>query len=60
MQKIETEYGVFTNNENTGQTAEEVYQEWLEIKDKHEIQPSEIEKLRSDVDFLAMSVGVDL
>ena len=30
MQRIETEHGFFTNNEVTGQTAQEVYQEWLE------------------------------
>lgn len=27
--RIETEHGVFTSNEVTGQTAEQVYQEWL-------------------------------
>ena len=26
---IETEHGIFTENKITGQTAEEVYQEWL-------------------------------
>lgn len=47
MQIIETEYGLFTNNETTGKTAEEVYQEWLESKDKPvEPQPTEIELLR--------------
>lgn len=34
MEQLETEHGVFTNNEVTGQTAEEVYQEWLDNKDK--------------------------
>ena len=34
MDKIETEHGTFTNNDVTGQTAEEVYQEWLKNKDK--------------------------
>lgn len=29
MEKIETEHGIFTSNSETGQTAEEVYQEWL-------------------------------
>lgn len=29
MQKIQTEHGIFTNNEITGQTAEEVYAEYL-------------------------------
>ncbi|MGG7152328.1 hypothetical protein ACQPUR_17000 [Clostridium neonatale] len=31
---IETEDGPFTNNPETGQTAEQVYQEWLKNKDK--------------------------
>ncbi|HHX61598.1 MAG TPA: hypothetical protein GX707_12955 [Epulopiscium sp.] len=31
-QCLETEHGIFENNEITGQTAEEVYQEWLEDK----------------------------
>ena len=44
MQKIETEYGIFTENITTGQTAEQVYAEWLENKDKPS-QPSEIETL---------------
>lgn len=34
MDRIETEHGIFTANLVTGQTAEEVYQEWLENKDK--------------------------
>ena len=34
MSKINTEDGIFTNNGETGQTGEEVYQEWLENKDK--------------------------
>lgn len=32
MEILETENGIFTNNETTGQTAKEVYQEWLENK----------------------------
>lgn len=34
MQKIETDHGIFTNNEVRGQTAEEVYQKWLENRNK--------------------------
>lgn len=29
---IETEHGIFTENTTTGQTAQEVYQEWLDSK----------------------------
>lgn len=32
MEYLKTEHGVFTNNEFTGQTAEEVYEEWLNGK----------------------------
>ena len=46
MQKIETEYGIYTENITTGQTAEQVYAEWLENKDKPS-QPSEIEILQA-------------
>ena len=46
MQKIETEHGIFTENETTGQTAEQVYAEWLENKDKP-AKPTEIEVLQA-------------
>lgn len=42
MKKIETEHGIFTSNEETGQTADEVYQQWLENKDKPQ-PPTELE-----------------
>ncbi|AVK85257.1 hypothetical protein C3943_17840 [Lysinibacillus sp. B2A1] len=29
MEQINTEHGIFTNNEETGKAANEVYQEWL-------------------------------
>ena len=45
MDKLQTEYGIFTNNELTGQTAQQVYDEWLANRDKPP-QPTEIEKLR--------------
>lgn len=54
---LETEHGIFTNNEITGQTAEEVYQEWLENRDKPiEPQPSETEILKQEKEILAQSV----
>ena len=37
MGNLETEHGIFTNNETTGQTAQEVYDEWLKNKDKEPI-----------------------
>lgn len=45
MQKIETEHGIFTENTTTGQTAEEVYAEWLVNKDKPP-QPTAEERLK--------------
>ena len=61
---IETTYGIFTNNEVTGQTAQEVYDEWLINKDKP--QPisdkeriDEIEVVQNKViDTIALSLGV--
>ena len=34
MEVLYTEHGVFTENKVTGQTAEEVYQKWLEGRNK--------------------------
>ena len=34
MDKIVTEYGTFSSNKNTGETAEQVYKKWKENKDK--------------------------
>ena len=34
MDKIHTDHGIFTENEELGLTAEEVYQKWLENKNK--------------------------
>jgi len=48
MEKINTEYGTFTNNETTGQTAQEVYDEWLANKDKPP-EPTEIELLQQEI-----------
>lgn len=48
MQKIETEHGVFTENTETGQTAEQVYAEWLENRDKPP-QPTQEELLKQEL-----------
>lgn len=56
-QIIETEHGIFNNNEVTGQTAEEVYQEWLENKDKPP-QPNEKERIEAlEQAMLEMIIG---
>jgi uncharacterized protein YprB with RNaseH-like and TPR domain len=59
MEKLETEFGIFTNNEVTGQTAQEVYQEWLANKDKLK-EPSLEERNRADIDYIAIMMGVEL
>lgn len=46
MERLETEHGMFTNNEVTEQTAEEVYQDWLENKSKAP-KPSQKERLEA-------------
>lgn len=48
MEQLQTEHGIFTNNEVTGQTAEEVYQNWLSNKDKPP-QPTDIEILNKKI-----------
>lgn len=45
MDQINTEHGIFTGNAVTGQTAEEVYQEWLENKDNPQKKLSENEMI---------------
>lgn len=45
MEQLQTEHGIFTNNEITGQTAQEVYQEWLSNRDNPLQPPTEIELL---------------
>ena len=49
MGKVETEQGIFTTNELTGQTAEEVYQGYLKaLEDMDKLpQPSETERLEA-------------
>lgn len=39
-------------------TAESVYNEIMENKNKQ--QPSELEKIKGNIDYLAMKIGVDL
>ena len=48
MEKLQTEHGVFTNNEETGQNAQEVYQEWLKNKDKPPM-PTKVEILEHEL-----------
>lgn len=62
LEKIETLHGIFTSNEFTGQTAQEVYDEWIENKDKPP-EPTENEVLRDyilDVDYrlIMMELGL--
>lgn len=45
MDRINTDHGIFKNNEVTGETAEEVYHKWLENKDKPPL-PSIEERLQ--------------
>ena len=62
MDKIKTEYGIFTSNEITGQTAEEVFQEALKNKESSP-QPSETEVLTNyllDVDMRLVMVEMGL
>lgn len=59
---MENEHGIFTDNELTGQTAEEVYQEWFINKDNPtEPQPNKIDICLTPVEqaiaTLAMQVA---
>jgi hypothetical protein len=56
MNKIVTEHGIFTSNEITGQTAEEVYQEWLENKDKPP-KPTEMEIQQQIINTLGQELA---
>lgn len=59
MEQLQTEHGIFTNNEVTGQTAQEVYEEWLANRDKQSEKPLELLN-RADIDYIAIMTGVDL
>ena len=56
MERLETVHGIFTNNEETGQTAEEVYQEWLENKDKP-LKPTEMEIQQQIINILGQELA---
>lgn len=50
MEIIETKYGKFTNNNITNQTAEEVYNKWLEYKSNPiQIEPTNQEIINSQL-----------
>lgn len=55
---IETEHGIFTDNDVTGQAAQEVYEEWLANRDKKPVKlPTEqerIEMLEQVIIYLSM------
>lgn len=57
MERIQTEHGVFTSNEVTGKTAEEVYQEWLENKDKPP-KPTEMEIQQEIINTLGQELAM--
>lgn len=58
LEMLETEYGIFTNNIATGQTAEEVYQEWLADKANPKApELSEVDKLKKKLKDLEDRVG---
>ncbi|MBD8522338.1 hypothetical protein [Lysinibacillus fusiformis] len=56
MEKINTENGVFTNNFETGQTALEVYEEWL-LRDLKP-SPKEIADAELEIMFLTLLADV--
>lgn len=60
--RIENEYGIFTSNDSTGQTAQEVYDEWLVNKNKPP-QPTleeQITTLKAEKDALAETLDMVL
>lgn len=56
MQKIQTEHGIFTNNEITGQTAEEVYAEYLEQIDNCSEPPKTNQELTEENKLLKQQI----
>lgn len=56
MQRIHTEHGIFTENEELGLSAEEVYQKWLENKDKPP-KPSELEIQKEIINTLGQELA---
>lgn len=59
MIEISTEHGIFTDNEETGQTAEEVYQEWLDNKNKPSL-PSLENRLETTEEMLLFLMNINL
>lgn len=55
---IENEYGKFTDNELTGETAEQVFERWLKNKDKIVQEPTLEEKNRADIDYILLMQGL--
>ena len=53
---IDTEYGMFYENKITKQTAEEVYQEWLENKDKQSDIPKTMEEKLGETNLLLAQI----
>ena len=56
MQMLETEHGIFTNNEKTGETAEEVYERFLANKDKPLEPPKTNEELQEEIKVLKSQI----
>ena len=52
MQMLETEHGIFTSNEKTGETAEEVYARYLASKDNPLEPPKTNEELQEEIKVL--------
>jgi len=45
LEQITTEHGIFTNNEELGLSAQEVYQKWLKNKDNPQPKPPTKEEI---------------
>jgi len=55
VEEFQTEHGIFTNNKITGQTAQQVYGEWLLNKDKP-TPKSELEIIRDTQSQIVLSL----
>jgi len=62
MERLNTEHGIFTNNELTGKTAQEVYQGWLEERDNPKPTPPTIEYrvTNTEIDVIALEETIDV
>lgn len=54
VERLETEYGVFTNNIESNQTAQEVYEEWLANKDNPPLPTLEEQLAEKDAQILKL------